>query len=401
MHTKVHLFDLTHRELEAFVQELGEPRYRADQVWSWLYRHLVTDFDQMTNLPLSLRERLKEFAVIHTMRPIAEVASRETPARKLLFQLADGESIEAVLMDYRTGDPDYRSETAGEPLNEGNSQDRERHTACISTQVGCAMGCVFCATGQMGLVRQMTAGEVIEQVIHLARALQHEGKRLTNLVFMGMGEPLANWPATWQTVETLNNARGFNIGARRITISTVGLVPGIRRLAHAGLQVRLAVSIHAPDDELRNRLVPINRQYPLGQVLEACREYLACTRRRITFEYVMIDHVNDFPEHAEALAGLIHGMLCHVNLIPLNPTPGTDMRPSSYERCVAFQNVLRQHHIPTTLRVRRGIDVQAGCGQLRTRVEEGVVGRTVRHYDTKSRRSTRAPAWDKSVGCAA
>lgn len=375
---RIQLFDLTREELEDFVTQLDEPRYRADQIWEWLYHHLAAGFDEMTNLPRALRMRLKDAAVIHTIARIAETDSHATPARKVLFQLEDGESIEAVLMHYQPGDPDYRSETAGEPLDETNGHAGERHTACISTQVGCAMGCVFCATGQMGLVRQMTAGEVIEQVIFLARELQREGKRLTNVVFMGMGEPLANWPATWQAVETLNDADGFNMGARRITISTVGLVPGIRKLTKTGIQVRLAVSIHAPDDELRNQLVPINVQYPLSQVMDACREYQAHTRRRITFEYVMIDHVNDFPEHAEALAGLIRDMLCHVNLIPLNPTAGSDMRPASYDRCVAFQNILKQHRIPTTLRVRRGIDVQAGCGQLRTRVKEGLAGRTIR-----------------------
>ncbi|RME47598.1 MAG: 23S rRNA (adenine(2503)-C(2))-methyltransferase RlmN [Chloroflexi bacterium] len=377
MHKKVHLFDLSRAELEAFVQDLGEPRYRADQIWAWLYRHLAVSFDEMTNLPTTLRQRLKDVAVIHTISPVAEMDSQATPARKVLFQLEDSEGIEAVLMHYRPGDPDFRSETAGEPLDESGNHDRGRHTACISTQVGCAMGCVFCATGQMGLLRQMSAGEVIEQVIYLARELGREGKRLTNLVFMGMGEPLANWPATWQTVETLNDRDGFNLGARRMTISTVGLVPGIRKLAQAGIQVRLAVSIHAPNNTLRNQLVPINVQYPLEEVMDACREYLARTKRRITFEYVMIDHVNDFPEQAEGLAGMIQRMLCHVNLIPLNPTPGSDMRPSPYSRCLAFQNVLKQHGIPTTLRVRRGIDVQAGCGQLRTRLSQGLVGRTI------------------------
>ena len=377
MNNKLHLFDLTRAECEAFVQTLGEPRYRADQIWGWLYRRLAASFDEMTNLPLALRKRLGEAAIIHTLAPVTETTSRGTPARKILFQLADGKRIEAVLMHYQPDDPDYRSETAGEPLDGSNGHDQGRHTACISTQVGCAMGCVFCATGQMGLLRQMSAGEVIEQVIYLARELRREGRRLTNLVFMGMGEPLANWPATWQAMETLNDSDGFNMGARRMTISTVGLAPGIRRLARAGLQVRLAVSLHAPDDELRSQLVPINAQYPLDEVLGACREYLALTNRRITFEYVMIDHVNDFAEHASALAGLIQDMLCHVNLIPLNPTPGSDMRPSSYDRCVAFQSVLRQHGIPTTLRVRRGTDVQAGCGQLRTRVEAGVLGQTI------------------------
>lgn len=380
----LHLLDLTYQQLGDFVRELGEARYRTDQIWEWLYRHLAASFDDMTNLPRGLRARLEELTVIRTITPIAKTDSLETPARKTLFQLQDGQGIEAVLMRYRPGDPDYRSETAGEPLDEANEGGRERHTACISTQVGCAMGCVFCATGQMGLVRQMTAGEVIEQVIYLEGELRQEGRRITNLVFMGMGEPLANWPATWQAIQTLNHAGGFNMGARRMTVSTVGLVPGIRRLARAGLQVGLAVSIHAPDDALRSQLVPINAQYPLAQVMDACHEYVARTRRRVTFEYVMIDDVNDRPEHAVKLAGLLRDCLCHVNLIPLNPTAGSAMRPSSYDRCVAFQSILRQRGIPTTLRVRRGIDIQAGCGQLRTRVSQGLVGRTMQAEGRRS-----------------
>jgi len=370
----VHLFDLTYGELEQFIRELGEPSYRARQLWNWLYRRLATSFEEMTDLPQELRERLSRIAAVRTLQPAVETHSRETPAQKVLFRLADGQSIEAVLMHYAAQDPDFRSETAGEPL--ADDKRRERHTACISTQVGCAMGCVFCATGQMGLVRQMTAGEVIEQVVYFARRLRQEGKRLTNVVFMGMGEPLANWPATWQAVQVLNDPQGFRLGARRMTISTVGLVPGIRRLARERLQVRLAVSIHAPNDELRQQLVPINAQYPLSAIKEACQEYLVRKRRRITFEYVMIDHVNDFPQHAAEFAAWAGDMLCHVNLIPLNPVPGTDLKPSSYARCASFQRILEQHGIPTTLRVRRGIDIQAGCGQLRTAVEEGV-GRTV------------------------
>lgn len=376
MPDRIHLFDLTHPAVETFVEELGEPRYRADQIWEWLYLHLADSFDEMTNLPLDLRQRLADMAVIHTLEAVAVSESRESPAQKFLFQLADGESVESVLMHYNTRDRDYRSETAGEALHK-DGQQTERHTACISTQAGCAMGCIFCATGQMGLLRQMTAGEVIEQVIYLARNLRRVGQRLTNLVFMGMGEPLANWPATWQTVETLNDARGFNLGARRITISTVGLVPGIRRLVQSDIQVQLAVSIHAPNDGLRNQLVPINAQYPLDEVLDACREYVRHTRRRITFEYVMIDHVNDFPRHAEECADRISDILCHVNLIPLNPTSGSDLQPSSYERCATFQAILEDRGIPTTLRVRRGIDVQAGCGQLRTHIGEGMVGQTI------------------------
>jgi 23S rRNA (adenine2503-C2)-methyltransferase len=230
----------------------------------------------------------------------------------------------------------------------------------------------------MGLVRDLSSGECVEQLVHCARVLHTVGERVSNVVFMGMGEPLANWEATWRTVENLVDPDGFGIGARRITISTVGIVPGILRLAEAGLPVRLAVSIHAADPQLRSALVPINATYPLEAVLAACRAYQARTGRRLTFEVVLIDGVNDSDAHAAELATALHGLRGHVNLIPLNPTAGSPLRPSTYARALAFQRRLEMRGFPTTLRMRRGIEIQAGCGQLRSRAEVGRMGRTVR-----------------------
>jgi 23S rRNA (adenine2503-C2)-methyltransferase len=365
------LYDLSRPDLERLVAALGEPRYRADQLWHWLYARLASSFGEMTNLPASLRQRLGDSAVLHTMAPVGASDSDDGLAGKTLFRLSDGQLIETVLMHYL--DPaDGNREDADGPEPGG------RHTVCLSTQVGCAMGCVFCATGQMGLVRELSRGECVEQLVFLARGLRQAGARLTNVVFMGMGEPLANWDATWGTVGTLIDPDGFGLGARRLTISTVGLVPGIERLAKADKPVRLAVSVHAADDDLRDRLVPVNRTYPLGDVLRACRAYQAAGGRRITFEYVLIDGVNDAPEHASRLAGRLRGLVAHVNLIPLNPTAGSPMRPSPHRRAVAFEAVLRRAGLPTTMRMRRGIEIDAGCGQLRSRITDGRMGRTIR-----------------------
>jgi 23S rRNA (adenine2503-C2)-methyltransferase len=336
------LLDLTCEQLKELLVSWGEPSYRADQVWGWLYRSLATDFEEMTNLPKELRERLAEATLLQTMKPLEERVSADGLTRKVLFALRDKQTIESVLMHY-------------EP----------RHTACISTQVGCALGCVFCATGQSGFVRNLTAGEIVEQVFFFARFLKAKGERLTNVVFMGMGEPLANYEATWQAVETLTHDEGFNLGARRITLSTVGLVPGIRRLAEEGTQIGLAISLHASTDELRDELVPVNRRYPLAQLMAACRHYAERTGRRISFEYALIQGINDSPEQARQLAQLLDGLLCHVNLIPLNPIAESPYQPSPLGGILAFQAELNRMKVPNTLRVERGADIQAGCGQLR------------------------------------
>jgi len=357
------LLDLTHPQLEALLVGWGEPRYRADQVWGWLYRSLVTSPDEMRNLPRPLRARLAAETVWTTLTPVAERISSDGSTRKVLFRLHDGQTIEAVLMA-------YRDEAASDDGDEGEGLPaRARHTVCVSTQAGCAMGCTFCATGQMGLARNLTAGEIIAQVLHFERELRARDARLTNVVFMGMGEPLANFDAAWQAVETLNDARGFGLGARRMTISTVGVVPGIERLSQKPLQVNLAVSLHAASDALRNRLVPVNRRWPIPKLLAACRDYVDRTGRRVTFEYALIDGVNDSVQQAQTLADLLEGLLCHVNLIPLNPTPGSSYRPSPPERTAAFREVLVRRGVPTTVRARKGIDIQAGCGQLRTEIE--------------------------------
>ena len=357
---KIPLLDLTYEQLKEFLTSWGEPAYRADQVWGWLYRFLATDFQEMTNLPKGLRERLTEATFLRTMKPLEERVSADSLTRKVLFALRDNQTVESVLMHYE-----------------------RRHTACISTQVGCALGCVFCATGQSGFVRNLTAGEIVEQVLYFARQLRggmRNGLRvtrnaytalvtrpslLTNVVFMGMGEPLDNYQATWQAIETLTHDEGLNLGARRITISTVGLAPGIRRLAEEGKQIGLAVSLHASTNELRDKLVPINRRYPLAQLMAACRHYLERTGRRISFEYALINGINDSPQQARQLAHLVDGLFCHVNLIPLNPVPESPYQPSPRGRILAFQAELNRLKAPNTLRVERGVDIRAGCGQLR------------------------------------
>jgi 23S rRNA (adenine2503-C2)-methyltransferase len=356
---RVALYDLTYHELAELLRNWGEPRFRADQIWHWLYRSLAGDFDSMTNLPARLRERLVAETDLELLTPLTTEESLTGETRKVLFELRDGTTIESVLMDYY-----------------------DRTTVCISTQAGCGMGCTFCATGQGGLVRNLTAGEVVAQVIYFARTLREEqieranqaGEQaelpahpVSNIVLMGMGESLANYDATWQAIETLADDRGYNLGARHITLSTVGLVPGIRRLAGEGLPINLAVSLHAPDDELRSRLVPVNRRYPIAELMSAVRDYIDATGRRVTFEYALIAGVNDSVEQARALARLLDGLLAHVNLIPLNPTPGSVLEPSPREQVEAFSRVLHEAGIPTTVRMRRGIDIEAGCGQLRRR----------------------------------
>jgi len=226
------------------------------------------------------------------------------------------------------------------------------------------MGCTFCATGQMGFMRNLSSGEIVEQVIYYARRLKAQDERVTNIVIMGMGEPFHNYEATLEAIRRLNHPQGMNLGARRFTISTVGLVPGIHKLAQEDLQVNLAISLHAADDELRNKTIPINQKYPLAELMEAVGEYIKTTKRRVTFEWALINQVNDSPEQAMKLAGLLKGMLTHVNLIPLNPTQGFEGQASDRERIQRFQEILQQRGIPCTIRLRRGIDIQAGCGQL-------------------------------------
>jgi len=388
---RVDVYDLDPDALTDLVARLGVPPYRARQIRRWLYRGLATSFESMTDLPAELRSQLDDVARIGVLETVAQTTSDDGMAVKFLFRLSDGQLIETVLMHYVDPADDAEldssvdssadsSEAASEAATAPSSTRTlppGRHTVCLSTQAGCAMGCVFCATGQMGLMRNLTRGECIAQVIHCARLAAADGERIGNIVFMGMGEPLANWDATWGAVQTFVDPEGLGLSPRRLTISTVGIVPGILRLADERLPVRLAVSIHAADDALRGRLVAVNETYPLDAILDACRTYQATGHRRITFEVVLIHGVNDAPAHAALLALKLKGLRGHVNLIPLNPTPGSDLQPSRYDDAVRFQNVLRDAGIPTTLRMRRGIEISAGCGQLRSRAAEGRMGRTI------------------------
>ncbi len=324
----------------------GEPRYRVDQVWDGLYDQLADPAD-ITNLPKALRARIAE-ALPRALTRTAESISDDGDTVKWLWTLADGATVETVLMHYR-----------------------DRSTVCVSTQAGCAMACSFCATGQAGFERHLTVGEVVEQVVVAARTASHPergpSRRLSNVVFMGMGEPLANYDATWGAVERIHGALGLS--ARHLTISTVGLVPGIRRLAEESLPVNLAVSLHAADDAKRDELVPINRRYPLDVLVAACADHVAATRRRLSFEWALIDGVNDTDLDASQLADVARTVRAHVNLIPLNPTPGYAVRGTPPERVRAFRDRLGSLGVNATVRANRGTEIDAACGQLRANHE--------------------------------
>jgi 23S rRNA (adenine2503-C2)-methyltransferase len=335
------ILDLNQSEILNILSSLGEPNYRVNQVWDGLYRQLWDDIDQFTSLPLTLRASLNEQFIFSHLIPVKTIHSNDRMTTKTLFHLPDKSAIEAVLMHYD-----------------------KRHTLCLSTQAGCALGCVFCATGQMGFRRNLSSGEIIEQVLYYARNLKGHGERVTNIVLMGMGEPFHNYEATMEAIERLNNADGFNLGMRRFTISTVGLVPAIRRFSAEKRQINLAVSLHAANDQLRSTMLPINNKYPLDELFDACRNYVNETHRRITFEWALIEDVNDRPEHARELADRIRGLLCHVNIIPLNPTSKYQRHASSRQNTLAFKAILEEQGIPCTVRLRRGIEIQAGCGQL-------------------------------------
>ena len=337
------IYDYDQTELTDTLALWGEPAFRARQIWQGLYQQLWDSPEQFTNLSKALRERLGEHFRFRGVVPGQTLHSTDGETVKTLFWLPDQNAIEAVLMRY----------------------DR-RNTLCISSQAGCAMGCVFCATGQMGYQRNLSSGEIVEQVLYYARHLRERGQDVTNVVLMGMGEPFHNYDNVMKAIDRLNAPDGFNMGARRFTISTVGLVPVIRKFAAEKRQVNLAISLHAATDEQRSALLPVNRKYPLDELIAACRDYVETTGRRITFEWALIDGENDTQEEAHRLANLLSGLLCHVNLIPLNPTQKFSGKGSSKQRAARFCEILEQSGIPCTVRMRRGIDIQAGCGQLAT-----------------------------------
>jgi 23S rRNA (adenine2503-C2)-methyltransferase len=328
------LFDVNRAELAALLD--GEPRYRVDQVWHGLYGTLAPPAE-LSNVPKALRARLAD-ALPDALRSVTRTSSDAGTTTKWLWALADGVRIETVLMHYD-----------------------ERSTVCVSTQAGCAMACGFCATGQAGYDRNLTVGEIVEQVMRAAR--EASPRRISNVVFMGMGEPMANYDAVWGAVVRLHDDLGLS--ARHLTISTVGIVPGIRRLATEDLPVNLAVSLHAANDALRDELVPINRRYPLEVLTQACRDYFDAKGRRLSFESALIDGDNDRPADARELAELARSLRPHVNLIPLNPTPGYPTRGTPPNRVRAFRDELVELGANATVRQNRGTDIDAACGQLR------------------------------------
>lgn len=357
------IYDLTLEDIASLLKDWKEPAYRARQIWQGVYQHLYESPDEFSNLPISLRKKLAEEFIFTPFQMRTYLDSSDGFTRKTLFELPDGNLIEAVLMRY--GDPaDNPQIKTAAPHSENLRGARKRRTLCISTQAGCAMGCVFCATGQMGFKRHLSSGEIIAQVLYYARMLKEANELVTNIVLMGMGEPFHNYDNTMTAIDRLNDQDGFNFGARRFTISTVGLVPQIRRFADEKRQVNLAISLHAADDDERLAIMPVNKRYKIEDIIEACKYYVEQTGRRVTFEWALINGVNDTPQVAKKLASRLKGLLCHVNAIPLNPTAGYAGRATNHERAILFKESLEQAGIPCTIRMRRGIDIQAGCGQL-------------------------------------
>lgn len=327
---------------EALAAAFGLPRYRLSQIYRAATKELVAGFSAITVLPAALREQLRSALKWSSVALEREVTSGDRQTTKFLFALADGKEVEAVLMRHR-----------------GN-----RTTACISSQAGCALKCDFCATGQGGFFRNMTGLEIFDQAVHLARCARLEKLSLTNLVFMGMGEPFLNYDAVMDAVALMNDGQGFNLGARHITISTAGVVTGIERFAGEGIQINLAISLHAPDDTLRTTLMPINKKWPIATLMEAVKEYVKATNRKVFYEYLMLGGVNDRPEDARQLADLLGGPLHHVNLIPYNATDAP-YQCADVATMRRFQSILRERGVPSTIRHTMGADIAAACGQLR------------------------------------
>ena len=331
--------DLSLQEFEAELAELHQPGYRAKQIWQWLFKKRATSFAEMTNLSASLREQLHDRFSISRLKILRQADSTDGTV-KFLFGLTDGHSIESVLIP-----------------------ETKRLTLCISTQAGCGFGCAFCATALLGLKRNLKASEILDQILEASRTLK-VAQRITHVVLMGMGEPLANYQQTIRALEIMTDTSwGIGLSPRRVTLSTVGLVPQIERLM-AETQVNLAISLHAPNDEIRSLLMPVNRKYSLRQLMDCCRSLPIPRRKRITFEYVLLSGVNDSEQNALELCGLLKGVRCKVNVIPFNPHPGSEFARPTAAAIERFQNVLREHGLQINVRRPRGDDIQAACGQL-------------------------------------
>ncbi len=332
---------MTLEELTAFLSSLDLPAFRARQVWQWLQQKGVADFASMTNLSKPLRDRLDGACYIAGCEIEKRSVSALDPTVKYLFRLHDGELIESVLMQYKYG-----------------------YSLCVSTQVGCRMNCAFCATGKGGFIRNLTAGEILGQIHAAQRA---ENIRVSHLVLMGMGEPFDNYDNVLRFLKLVNEEDGLHIGMRNISLSTCGVVPGIEKLERENLQLTLSVSLHAPNDQIRSSIMPINRKYPVGELMRACRHYAEATSRRISYEYAMLGGVNDSDDCARELAALLKGTLSHINLIPANDVTESGLRSSSPERIKAFADILQREGRTVTVRRSLGGDIDASCGQLRSK----------------------------------
>lgn len=331
------LLSFSNDELKQFVLAQNLPAYRADQIWKWLYSEFAGSWQEMTNLPAALRDQLAEKISVMPVEK-TDITVEESGTTKLVVKLNDGHLLEQVMIP-----------------------SRERRTVCVSSQVGCKRFCVFCASGKKGFMRDLDAGEMVGQVLIASREW---GKRPTNVVYMGIGEPLDNYDEVLKSIRILNDSEGLGIGARKITISTCGIIPGIRRLADEGLQVELSVSLHSAQNEMRSRLMPVNREYPLDELIAECRRYTDKTGRIITFEYTLAAGVNERKVHAEKLAKLLQGFKCRVNLIPLSAVEGSEWRSVESEHAKQFAEVLQESGINCTLRLSKGSTLQAACGQL-------------------------------------
>lgn len=348
MEEKRDLLDFTHEELKTALIKMGYPAFRAKQIYQWLYSGQL-DFSSMSNIPKDMRDKLSEVFVAGGLKTANKLISAFDGTRKYLFELRDGNIIESVLMKYHYG-----------------------YSVCLSTQVGCRMGCTFCASATLGLVRSLTVGELLAQILSITQDI---GDRISHVVLMGIGEPFDNYDNVITFLRRINQEDTLNISFRKMTVSTCGIVPRILDFAREEIPVNLSISLHAPNDEVRMRTMPVARRWSVDELLEACREYERLTSRRVTYEYSLIKDVNDFLEYAGILAQKLKGTLCHVNLIPVNTVEGTNYDKSSKTRIEAFKQVLEKAHIAVTVRRELGSDIMAACGQLRrnTLIESGKV----------------------------
>ncbi len=336
---KIDIKSMDLEELEEYIVSIQDKKFRAKQIYTWLHGKLVTDFEEMTNISKELRQKLSSQCEITVLEPIKELTSAMDGTKKFLFRLKDGNVIESVFMRYKHG-----------------------NSVCVSSQVGCRMGCRFCASTLDGLERNLTASEIIEQIYRISAIT---GERISNVVVMGSGEPLDNYDNILKFIKLLNSEEGLNISARNITLSTCGLVDKINLLAESRLQITLAISLHAPNDEIRKTMMPIANKYSIAQLIEACKNYYDKTKRRISFEYSLVRGVNDSIDNANELSALVKGMNCHINLIPVNPIKERDYKETKIEFVHQFKNVLEKNGINVTIRREMGRDIQGACGQLR------------------------------------